>query len=153
MIYRKKEGAPPRHRRFPAEEIERIRKQMDRLSEIFSGNTIHNRPHAGVFPLINIGEDDRCFYIRAELPGVKSGDLDIQATAGKLAISGERKNTLDPKEIKYHRKERETGRFSRVIPLPENIDPEHIEAKLKHGVLTIIVPKTEIARPQKITVN
>jgi HSP20 family protein len=108
---------------------------------------------AGVFPLINLTEDKANYYVRAELPGVKGEELDIQVTDRNLAISGERKIAAEVEGARYHRREREAGTFSRMIGLPGEVDSNSVEANLEDGILSIIVPKAEIAKPKQITVK
>jgi len=103
--------------------------------------------------LTNITENKDSYYVRAELPGLNTGDLDISVTGNNLAISGERKITEESKDAKYHRREREAGKFSRIIRLPGLVDSEKIEASLVNGVLTIVLPKSEQAKPKQITVR
>jgi HSP20 family protein len=93
------------------------------------------------------------FTIRAELPGVGSEELDIQATANTLSLGGERKIPAEDSEAKYHRRERESGRFSRVISLPGEINPDKVEASLVNGILTIVVSKAEASKPRQISVR
>jgi len=110
------------------------------------------RVSAGVFPLTNLTEDKNNYYVRAELPGVKGDELDIQVTGNNLAISGERKIAAE-EEARYHRREREAGTFSRMIGLPGEVDTDKIGANLENGILTIVVSKAEIAKPKQISVS
>ncbi|MFW6055677.1 MAG: Hsp20/alpha crystallin family protein, partial [Thermodesulfobacteriota bacterium] len=93
------------------------------------------------------------FYIRAELPGLKSDDIDISVTADSLSISGERKIESQAKDVQYHRKEREAGTFSRIINLPGQIDTEKVEAKNNNGILTITLGKAEATKPKQISIK
>ena len=106
-----------------------------------------------MFPLINLTENKDNYYIRAELPGVKGEELDIQVTANNLAISGERKIAAEEEGAKYHRREREAGSFSRMIGLPGDINSEKVDARMEDGILTIVVAKAEAAKPKQITVK
>ena len=151
MIYRRFLGFPGLEFRSPFAELERMKRQMDRLMEGFSGS--YPRPDAGVFPLINLTETKESFFVRAELPGVAAGDLDIQATVNSLSISGERKIPSENKDARWHRREREAGQFSRMIAMPGEIDPNKVDASLANGILTVVVPKAEIAKPRQIAVR
>jgi HSP20 family protein len=135
----------------PFDELNRMRRQMDRIMDAISEHP--SSVGAGVFPPINLTEDDQFFYVRAELPGVAPQDLDVQATARNLTISGERKLTVEKEAVRYHRREREGGRFSRAFALPKEIDAERIEARLQHGILTLKVPKSESAKPRRIAIE
>lgn len=152
MLYPRIFGMPTLRSIHPFEELNRMRRQMDRIMD-----NVANRPyagsHAGVFPAINVTEDANNFFIRAELPGVQTNDLDIQTTANNLTISGERKLAPEAESAKYHRREREGGRFSRAISLPKEIDAERVEARLVNGLLTLRLPKAESAKPKRITIG
>lgn len=150
MIYRRFIGTPGWDFRSPFGELERMRRQMDRLFEGLHGQG--QRVTAGVFPLINLTEDKDSFFVRAELPGMSSSDLDIQATSTSVSITGERKIPAE-KEARYHRREREAGRFARVVSLPHEINPDHVEAGLVNGILTVKLPKAEVAKPRQISVK
>ena len=152
MIYRRLFNLPasPFARTF--EDLSRLRHAMARWPEEFV-NLPYQRDTAGVFPLINLTEDKDRYRIRAELPGVKSDELDIQATGNTISISGERKISTEGETAKYHRKEREAGKFSRIISMPDEVDPEKVEADLKDGILTITIPKAEVVKPKQIAVK
>jgi HSP20 family protein len=106
----------------------------------------------GVFPPVNLREDHDNYYITAEISGVEDKDLDISAVSGSLTIQGER--TIDTQEgVSYHRREREAGKFSRVITLGDRINPDKVEASLKDGVLTIAIGKAEESKPKQITIK
>ena len=151
MIYRRLFDIPTWRIRSPFGDLERMRQQMDRLFD--DAMTPHRLPQAGVFPFINLTEDKDKFYVRAELPGVKADELDLQVTGNNLAISGERKIAAEDESAKYHRREREAGTFSRMIGLPSEVDSDRVEAKLDNGILTVVVPKAEIAKPKQISVK
>ena len=128
-----------------------MRRNLDSILNQFA-----NRPTAmvaGVFPLINLTEDKGSYYLRAELPGVKVKDLSIEATGNNLSISGERKIGDVAQNAKYHRREREYGRFSRVVSLPLKINRDKIEAKLTDGILTIVIAKAEAEKPKQIAIQ
>jgi HSP20 family protein len=152
MIIRRVSGWPSARERNPFEELERIRRQMEWLSEGFTGR-FSKEPIAGVFPLVNVTEDKDRFYVRAELPGVKAQELDISITGNSLTVAGKRKLALEVEGAKYHRREREGGRFSRVISLPSQVDNASVEANCAEGILTVTLPKAEAAKPKQITIK
>ncbi len=149
MIYRRFFNVPGYRFRSPWEELHRMRRQLDRMFDESS----HQQATAGVFPLINLTEDKDKYYVRAELPGVTGDELDIQVTGNNLAISGQRKIAAEAEGAKYHRREREAGTFSRMIGLPGEVNTDKVEANLDNGILSITVPKAEIAKPKQITVK
>ena len=136
----------------PFEDLERMRRQMDR----FRGDLprgLYGPTSPGGFPLMNMSEDKDSYYVRAELPGLKADDLEISVTGDTFSISGERKMPLEDENARYHRREREAGRFSRLISLPAQIDPGKVEALCRDGVLTVTLPKAEETKPKQITVK
>jgi HSP20 family protein len=108
---------------------------------------------SGVYPLINLTADKDNYYLRAEIPGLQSDELDIQVAGNSITLAGERKIPTQDENAKYHRREREAGRFSRGISLPGDVNPDKVEASLKDGVLTVIIPKAEAAKPKQISVK
>lgn len=149
MIYRRFFNVPTYRIRSPWDELQRMRQQLDQMFD----DAPAQRASAGVYPLINLTEDKDKYYVRAELPGVKGDALDIQVTGKNLAISGERKIAAVEEGARYHRREREAGTFSRMIGLPGEVDTDKVEARLENGILTIMVPKAEIAKPKQISVS
>jgi len=139
--------------RHPFAELERMSRQMDQLTQGLVGRPGLGWLSAKVFPAINLTEDSDNYYIRAELPGISADALDIQAVGRNLTISGERTIASEGENVRYHRREREAGKFSRVISLPGDIDTEKVDAKLANGMLMITVAKAETAKPKKITVS
>jgi HSP20 family protein len=139
--------------RHPFAELERMSRQMDRLSQGLTGRPGLAWRTAKVFPAINLTEDADRYYVRAELPGIKADALDIQAIGRNLTISGERMIASEGENVKYHRREREAGKFSRIIGLPGDIDTEKVDAKLANGMLTVTIAKADAAKPKQITVS
>jgi HSP20 family protein len=152
MIYRRFYNAPTVGIRNAFEQLESMRRQFDRLLSDDLGEQ-RGVLSAGVYPQINMTEDADSFFIRAELPGVKSDDIELQATAKNVSISGERKIGVENEGVRYHRREREAGKFSRIVAMPTEIDANQIEAKLKDGILTIHVPKSEALKPRQIAIS
>jgi HSP20 family protein len=136
----------------PFAEFERLRRRMDRLFDEWMPSTWKAGRTMGVFPLVNLTEDRESYILRAEIPGVKSEDLDIQATAKSVSISGERHIPQEEDKVSYHRREREGGRFSRAVALSGEIDPDKVDAKLENGVLTLQLPKTEASKAKQIPI-
>ncbi|MBW1681544.1 MAG: Hsp20/alpha crystallin family protein [Deltaproteobacteria bacterium] len=136
----------------PFEELERMRRQMERLTEGLTRG-LWREPISGVFPLLNVTEDKENFYVRAELPGVKAEDLELSVTGDSLTLSGERKIAAEDENARYHRREREAGKFSRIVTLPAQVEPAKVEASCADGVLTVVLPKAEASKPKTISVK
>lgn len=139
--------------RNPLAEMERMARQMDLLTGTMFGRPEMRFFPSKVFPAVNISEDSNKYYIRAELPGIKADEIRLEVTGRNLGISGERKIQSEGENARYHRKEREAGRFSRVIGLPGEVDADSVDAKLVNGILTVAIAKSETAKPKQITVR
>jgi HSP20 family protein len=136
----------------PYQELGRLQQQMDSLFQsVASRGRQAGRP--GVYPLVNISEDQEHIYVRAELPGVNPEDLDITIKEQHLVIRGERKIPTEEKNANYHRRERESGFFRRVLRLPAQVDANKVAAACKDGVLTITLAKPEEVKPRQIAVK
>lgn len=137
----------------PFADIERMSRHLDQLTSAVFGRPAMNLYPSRVFPAVNISENTDKYFVRAELPGIKADEIDLQVTGRKLTISGERKIETADDSAKYHRRERDAGKFSRVIGLPGDIDADSISAEMVNGVLTVEISKSEASKPKKITVH
>jgi HSP20 family protein len=108
---------------------------------------------AGVFPPMNISQDDDNFYVRAEVPGIKVSDLSITALRNRVSISGKREIPNEHEGASYHRQERAEGAFNRSVALPAEVDANKVDARYVNGVLTLALPKAEAAKPRQIVVK
>ena len=110
---------------------------------------------SGAFPQINIGTTDESIEIVAFAPGVDVAGLDVAIEKGLLTISGERKSaqTDAGDDARTYAQERFTGTFRRAIELPQNADPDKVQARYINGCLTISVGKRESSKPKSITVQ
>ena len=106
----------------------------------------------GVFPLVNIFSEPDGYLVRLEIPGVSPEDLHIESQGRSLTIKG-RREPRGPESGSFHRRERDSGEFSRSLQLPDSLDLMRAEASYKNGVLTIRVPKREEAKPRQISIK
>jgi HSP20 family protein len=104
-------------------------------------------------PALDISERKDAYLVTVELPGVELDDLQITMEDGLLTIQGERQFAHDSSEQQFHRVERRYGAFRRSITLPAQVQAEQIEASANNGVLQIMVPKMEEAKPKRIQVR
>jgi len=126
------------------------------MLRVFDAVTGHDNFHdrsAGVFPPMNVTQDDNNFYIRAEIPGVKAADLSVSALRNRVAITGKREIPKENDKVSYHRRERAEGEFSRTVSLPAEVVADKVEARYADGVLTLTLPKAEEAKPRQIAVS
>ncbi len=135
------------------EELDLMRRYLDRLSEsVFGGPSPGRGMPAGVFPALNLTQDRDHYFVRAELPGLRADELNIEVVGRNLTISGERRIAHD-ENVRYHRRERDGGSFSRIIGLPGDINADRVEAGMVNGILTVTLPKAEASKPRQITVK
>jgi HSP20 family protein len=136
-------------------EFNRMRNQMENAWRSLRGgiDRVKESYSAGVFPLINVTEDDDSITLTAELPGVKVDDLEITIKSDTLTLKGEKKIAERPKEANFFRKERVEGTFSRSLSLPVRVDPDKSTASIKNGILTVALPKAAEARSHQVAVK
>jgi HSP20 family protein len=137
---------------------ERTQTQMDRLFAHALG--LHGQWQSATraatpawAPALDIAERKDAYLVTVELPGVKLDDLQITLEDGLLTIQGERHSTDDAADQNFYRVERRYGSFRRAITLPAHVMADEVEASIEDGVLRILVPKAEEARPKRIQVN
>jgi HSP20 family protein len=99
-------------------------------------------------PSVDIGENDKEYLVKAELPEVNKEDIKVTVDDGTLSICGERKAEKEEKGTKFHRVERTYGRFERSFSLPDETDSDHITSEYKDGVLTVHLPKNPAVKPK-----
>jgi HSP20 family protein len=104
-------------------------------------------------PALDISERKEAYVVTVEVPGINPDDLDITLEDGLLTIQGERHFTDDAADQNFHRVERRYGSFRRAITLPAHVMADEVEASFEDGVLRILVPKAEEAKPKRIQVN
>jgi len=143
--------------RFPTFEPDRLlalQRELDRAFRAPSGGFGIGAPARGVFPAVNVFDDRDAYVVRMEAPGVAADDFKIESRGRTLAISGKRESKgAAAASASFHRRERESGAFSRSFQLPEDSNPGAAEASFSHGVLTVKVPKREESKPRQITVK
>ena len=109
-------------------------------------------PVINATPRTNLYDSGGQMKLIAEVPGISKEELNIRIQGNYLELSGTRKAD-SPKGYKAHRVERGTSSFSRSFTLPAEVDAERVEAVLKEGILTLVLPKAEAARPRQISIK
>lgn len=110
-------------------------------------------PTVQFWPAFEVKETADAFVVKADLPGVKEKDLDLQITGTRLAITGARAEEKDVESDAYFTRERTYGTFTRTFALPEGIDENGIHADLFNGVLNIVIPKIAEMKARKIQIG
>jgi len=123
------------------------------MSEVFG-------PEAGVFgregkflPDTNMTETEKAVDVTVELPGMKPEEVKVEMHDGALWITGEKREEKEEQGKTFHRMERRTGAFRRVLPLPVEVEEGKIEAKFTEGILSITLPKAEKVAAKKIEIK
>jgi HSP20 family protein len=144
MLYR------PYRSRSLFQEMDRLQREMNRLFEGYTPSRVRSAPG---YPAMNVYADENSALVTAEVPGVKSDDIDISVIDDTLTLTGVRNAVELSEGGKYHRRERGFGQFTRNIKLPYKVNVENVAATFKNGVLSIELPRAEADKPKKITVK
>jgi len=129
-----------------------LQTQLSRIFEPFARTEDEDLVSGAWAPAVDVAETKEKIIVRAELPGMKQEDIQIEFENGLLTIRGER--AIEKIEnATWHRVERTYGNFSRSFTLPRTVDPERISATYRDGVLEISVPKREEAKPKQIRIS
>jgi len=124
-----------------------LRRELDRLLGEFERGASPPAPAA-----VSFEDDGANFVLRADVPGLTEKDFDINVAGDTLTLRGERKVEV-PEGHSVHRRERQAYRFAKSYQLPARVDAEKATATLKHGVLTLTLPKVPEAQPRQISVK
>jgi HSP20 family protein len=128
------------------------------MNELFDEAFGRSRPYLAAgngawLPPVDILESNDGYLLRAELPGMKGEEFNLEVKDGTLTLTGERKFDEPAKGVQYHRVERAAGKFSRSFSLPQTVKSEEIKATYRDGILEIHVPKAEEAKPKQIPIS
>ncbi len=133
-------------------EMNRLQAEMGQLFDRWGMVAPRSRGR-GVFPALNVWDDDQALYVEAELPGLNLDELEIFVTRdNQLSLKGNRR-LPEVEQGTWYRQERGSGEFTRVLSLPYDVDAEAVTAELKLGVLRIVLPKREEIKPRRIEVK
>jgi HSP20 family protein len=148
MIVRQVDSWSPRWS-APLPDVARMRQEMESLMDRLAGAT--GDAGMGVFPPMNIAQDEDHYYVRALIPGMDASQLGVSVVNQTVTVSGMRQST-EESGVSYHRKERPEGAFSRSVTLPSAFDGTSVEAKYVDGILTLTLPKPASAKPRRVPV-
>jgi HSP20 family protein len=131
--------------------LNQLQKELERSRDDKSGEgTVATAEWA---PAVDIKEEEDKFVILADIPGVKPENIEVSMDAGVLTVKGEKESETKTEKEGYKRVERVYGSFYRRFSLPDTANGEAINAKCKHGVLEIVIPKRESVKPKRINVS
>jgi HSP20 family protein len=136
--------------------LAQFRRLEQELDEVFGGATpwtggIRSLP-PGTFPAINVGSTEDSVTVYLFAPGIDARKLDISIQENLLTVSGAREVARDDKAA-YYRQERFDGDFRRVISLPDDVDPDKVDASYRDGIVQITVRRRESAKPRQIAIR
>jgi HSP20 family protein len=140
----------------PARELSTIQSEMNRLFNTFFETPTHGNGSPALrrwVPAMDLVETDDEFVLRADLPGLSEGDVNIELDDSVLTISGERKSEHEERKEGYYRVERSSGSFQRSLTLPEGVNADAIRANFDKGVLEVRIPKPEERKPRKVAIS
>ncbi len=142
----------------PFREFDRLQQEIDRLLELTKPFIPIRAVERGAFPIINVGETNDNVLVYIFAPGLDLEKVDLSIEGNLLSISGERDSSaalklenIEPE--RYYRRERFSGKFTRVISLPESVDPQQVEAVYQNGIIKVKIAKKEEKKPRKIQVK
>ena len=135
----------------PQHNFDNLQSQLSRFLEPFTRTADEDLVSGSWMPPVDVAETQEKIIVRAEVPGMKQEEIQIEFENGLLTIRGERK-LIKEEGVTFHRVERTFGNFSRSFTLPRTVDPERITASYREGVLEIEVPKKEEAKPRQIRI-
>ena len=136
----------------PFSEIDSLQQEMNRLFDSITPRDT-DRISSAFIPAAEMSETDDAIHLKLEVPGMKVEDLDIQASAEAVSISGERRSEKKVEEKGMTKSEFSYGSFHRVIPLPSRIEHTDVKAEYKDGILNLTLPKAEKEKNKVVKVN
>ncbi len=137
----------------PFAELDRIQEEINKIFDfprLMEREGIFDRSFS---PAIDIIENADNYTVICDLPGVDPKDLEVSVEGEVLTIKGEKKYEKKDKDAKYFRNELWEGSFQRTLSLPVGVDTEKVDATLKDGVLTVVLPKKEEVKPKQIAIK
>lgn len=130
-----------------------LRQVMDRLLEDAFVMPRGGDGQTMAGPALNVFEEGDSLTVEAQVPGMKPDDLDINIEQGVLTVSGQTTAQEERKERNYLVREHRTGRFSRSLRLPATCDADACQATFEDGVVRLVFPKSESAKPRRIQIS
>ncbi|OHB98247.1 MAG: hypothetical protein A2W74_00170 [Planctomycetes bacterium RIFCSPLOWO2_12_38_17] len=137
----------------PLDSLTHIQREMSDLLDFLSSTPPKGTYINTEFPPIIVSTSGDNVIVRAEIPGIKVNDLDVQVVNDVLTIKGERKTSIEVSKMTYLRRERPYGTFARAIILPERVDAEKVTASYKNGVLVVTLPKAPESKPKQVIIK
>ena len=143
------------HKWDPFKDLVSLNDNLVRIFEVrMNPGSIQDQTNRGAWsPAVDFYAREDALVLRAELPGLAPGDINLEVRDRTLVLSGERRFTRDVKEELYHRIERSYGKFYRSFTLPYEVNPERVEATYRNGVLEVVLPRSAESGSRRIMVE
>ncbi|WP_218079359.1 Hsp20/alpha crystallin family protein [Anthocerotibacter panamensis] len=136
----------------PLREMDRMRRQMDRLFEDILGGDGGETQEGIYMPAVEFREQERAYILRTMLPGIRKEDVDVEVTQEAVTIRAESRFEKTEEREVTHRSEFRYGRYVRQLALPGAIETEQVQANYQDGILTLTLPKAAQSRARKVQV-
>ena len=137
----------------PTREVDTLQSEVNRVFDAFFGNGSGATRQRRWVPAMDLVETDEQLVLRADLPGLRKEDVELEVKDGVLTVSGERKAEHEEKGEGFHRVERSFGRFARSLSLPRGVDADKVQAGFSDGVLEVRIPKPEETKPTRVQIG
>ncbi len=163
----KAEAPVPAPSADPWAPLDTLRREVDRLFDDFGPGawrfplrrpagfemTLPRAREWALAPAVDMVEKPKAYEVSVELPGMSEKDIEVKLANGRLTIKGEKKEETEEHEKEYHVSERRYGAFQRTFPVPDDVDPDKIDATFREGVLKVALPKSEQAQKEERKIN
>jgi len=134
--------------------FDQLRQELGAVLNRFDTGPSSSSTWRGVFPAVNLYETDDAYMLMAELPGLRSEEINVSIERSTVTLQGDRKIEYTNQEgVSLHRRERQAGSFRRAFELPAVIDADKVEAVHRNGVLLLRLPKSPAYQPRQISVQ
>lgn len=136
-------------------DFERLRRELDDVFGLGASPTSIRSAGPGAFPALNVGHTPASVEVYAFAPGIDPDKVEVTLDRGVLTLAGERPPTAPEgsDKVSVYARERLSGRFKRAVSLPDDVDPERVQARYQDGVLYISIGRREAAQPKRITIQ
>ena len=137
----------------PFSEMLSLRNAMDRLFDDFFAPSSAWDGHDAWSLALDVSESNDAYTVKAAIPGINPDEIEVTFTGNTLTIKGETKAEEEKEDQHYHLRERRYGSFTRSLTLPGKVEGDKINAAYEAGVLTLTLPKAEVAKPKRIAIQ
>lgn len=135
----------------PFAHLRHLQREMEGISWPWTAGT--RRVGGGAYPPVNVYEADEEVLVQCEVPGIDPSSLDVSITGETLTIKGAKPPPANEEQLRFIRRERGSGEFTRTIILPDEVDADKVEADLRDGIMAIRLPKRAAGKPRQVEIK